>query len=66
MVILGCKLRVLLWLIGVLNEVEELMCSIDVIRFLNLVPCELLKIGVWELVVKSPLVCFLGFTVCEK
>lgn len=54
---LGCKLRVFALLFGVLEVVFDDKCSIEVIRFLNLLPCELDKVGIL-----SELVCFLGFT----
>ena len=55
---LGCKFLVFCYTIGVLNEVDEEICSIDVIRFFNFVPCELLRL----VPVLSLLVYFFGFT----
>ena len=59
----GCKLRVLFPLLfGVLKLLFEDICSIVVIRFLNLFPCELDRVCV-DKAILSELVCFFGLTV---
>ena len=55
---LGWRFRVFCYTLGVLNEVDEEICSIDVIRFFNFVPCEV----EWLVPILSLLVCFFGFT----
>lgn len=61
---LGWRFLVFCYTFGVLNEVDEEMCSVEVIRFLSFVPCEV----IWLIPMLSLLVCFLGLTNlnCQK
>ena len=44
---LGCRFLVIAWFEGVLKLAEELIFSIEFIRFLNLCPVELCIVGVF-------------------